>query len=90
MYKWKKSPLTFECLKTQIICIIDNLFKLHSIITEAGGDNAWEGKDDDLILYLQAGKKTQTNPQPTGQNPTKYLNLRALNNTVRMNTCHLN
>lgn len=68
MYKWKKSPLTFECLKTQIIRIIDNLFKLHSIITEAGGDNTWEGKDDNLILYLQAGKKPKQTPNQTAKN----------------------
>lgn len=42
MYKWNKSPLAFEGLKIQIICIIDSLFKfkLYSIITEVGGDNA--------------------------------------------------
>lgn len=38
-YKWNKNPLSFECLKIQIIYITDILFKLYSIITEAGRDN---------------------------------------------------
>lgn len=72
MYKWNKSPLIFECLKIQIICIIDSLFKLYSIITEADRDNAWEGKYDNNTLFLSCSMLQWVKKTPTNQtNPIK-------------------